>query len=64
MKILITKAFCLLGEFESEISWREDVKGSWSSVLNDESGLLGFGDYSAESCERFGDCFWFKNELR
>lgn len=51
MKVLVTDAFCLLGEFKFEISGREDMEGCGSPVLNDQCGLLGFGDYSAEPCE-------------
>lgn len=57
VEVLVGEAFGLLGEFEFEIAWGEDMECGWGSVLDDEGGLLGFGDDSAEAGE--ADCIGF-----
>ena len=62
--ILIGDSLGLSVEFEFKVAWRKDVKSGRGSVLNDEGWLLSFGDYSAESCEWFGDSFWLNGDVR
>ena len=51
MHILICNTLGLTVELELEVAWRQDVKCRGCSILDDEGGLLGFGDDAAESCE-------------
>lgn len=63
VKILVTESFGLLGQFKSQVSWGEDMKCRWGSVLDDKGWLLGFSDDSAKSGELFRNGFYVTKEV-
>lgn len=66
VEVFVRETFSLLSKFKFKISWWEDMKSWWCSVLNDEGWLLCFGDYSAESgeCISVGVFIIIKNTIR
>ena len=64
MHILISNTLGLTVEFEFEVAGRQDVKRGRCSILDDEGGLLGFGDDAAESRECLGNGFLVRREVR
>lgn len=64
MHVLITESLCFLGQFKSQISWWENMKSGWCSILNDEGWLLSFGDNSAESGKTLSNGFYMNRILR
>jgi hypothetical protein len=64
MHVLVSNSLGFTVELKFQVAWREDVKCGWSSILDNKSGLLSFGDDSAESCERVGNGFWVRTMVR
>ena len=62
--VLISYSLGLSGESEFDGSRREDVEGSWSSVLDDDDRAEVLGDESAEAGEILDDGAWVSGVVR
>lgn len=53
----------LLSELDPEGARRKDIHGSWSSVLDDKSGVLRFGNDPGEAGEVVENSFWIRGRI-